>query len=627
MEAIKKIKLDMVSRGYPPVVYAVQNDSGTRKIQASLFADGAEWNVPTDATASVSYRKQDGTVGRYDSTESGNPACVFSGNTATIELNDQFLTVAGDVIASIVFNKGFVQIATFPFVVHVDGFPSQNSPVSNNFYKYETLEELNKAISGLGDDISEINDNLQESFVFHIRRADTFEIKYESEQTYEQLFDAADELFAGGNARPVYCAFWTDSVKEYILLPLTSYDSRIGEFTFTRTDVEYGVYVTVSERYGIHVYKSNLSLRDGIPDALPNPQSLTINGVAYDGSKEVEVDTRSVVVTITGTEENGYSADKTMDELKAAHNAGRELYCVWGARLPMVGEYGTTSSNIWGYAFRGIVYGTEHRVNIGTNGISVAYTKLVPNTLPNPHALTINGRSYDGSRPVEVVAEPLVVIVDDTNNSYTTQTSLEEVAAALEAGRDVWCECAGGRFPFVDRWGSTAASHGYHFCGIKNGSIHKVSFGTDGISVSIEAPQIMQTYHLIQKIELAEESNTILFSNLDLRALRAFFVVPQAEASTSVGAELYMGSKLAGTAWLTNLISDASERVSMVEGWQDGGLVGFAGVAPANTTQQAQTYSRNPRYTAASGSFTKLRMYGSSGKLFPAGTVVELWGY
>lgn len=592
---------------------AVQGDTG-RVVQLSLYTGDGSWPLPEGAAVQIRYRKPDGTGGFYDTLPDGSCAYRVEENRVVFALAPQMLTVPGEVEAQVLLLWKKQELATFTIRLQIQEDPSVGVLESEDFVNLSTWigeqvegylnanqEELRElyavpgayfvtvALQGGGwvadrtfadlqsvagsfyipgkarpiycllcgnstsreymllpltsyypgsqtyrffrvegncevcvtfgaDGIAvskvylALQDQLQESFVVHVRMSEETE-EYEADQTYKQLFDAADELFAGGNARPVYCAFWTDSVKEYILLPLTSYDSRAKQFTFTRIDVDYGLYVTITEQ-GVNVVKTDLGLTDQMP------------------------------------------------------------------------------------------------------------TKL-----PNPNALTINGKSYDGSQPVEVVAEPLVVIVDDTNNSYTTQNSLEEVAAALEAGRDVWCECAGGRFPFVDRWGSTAASHGYHFCGIKNGIIHKVSFGTDGVSVSIEAPQIMQTYHLIQKIELAEESNSILFSNLGLRALRAFFVVPQAAATTSVGAELYMGSTLAGTAWLPNLISDASERVSMVEGWQDGGLVGFAGVAPANTTQQAQTYSRNPRYTAASGNFTKLRMYGSSGKLFPAGTVVELWGY
>ena len=153
---------------------------------------------------------------------------------------------------------------------------------------------------------------------------------------------------------------------------------------------------------GVKVDFSLVSFKTDIPTALPNPQPLTINGHTYDGSAAADIVTAALTVTVNPLDEGGYTCDKTMDELKAAHNAGRELYCVWGARLPMVGEYGTTSSDIWGYTFRGIVNGREYSVNIGTDGISVAYTKLVPDKLPSPEPLTINGQTYDGSRPVNV---------------------------------------------------------------------------------------------------------------------------------------------------------------------------------------------------------------------------------
>lgn len=186
-----------------------------------------------------------------------------------------------------------------------------------------------------------------------------------------------------------------------VILPLVTTYGGGNEYGYTFSGVDGSAVWRISVGTdGIKVTSSPVAFKTDLPTALPNPKELCINGKVYDGSAAADIVTTALTVTVNPLDEGGYTCDKTMDELKAAHNAGRELYCVWGARLPMVGEYGTTSSDIWGYTFRGIVNGREYSVNIGTDGISVAYTKLVPNTLPNPYPLTINGQNYDGSYPL-----------------------------------------------------------------------------------------------------------------------------------------------------------------------------------------------------------------------------------
>ena len=68
----------------------------------------------------------------------------------------------------------------------------------------------------------------------------------------------------------------------------------------------------------------------------------------------------------------------------------------------MTGKYGAEAARVSGYVFKGVDEGNEYLVMIGTDGIKVTVTKLVPSALPNPWPLTVNGQTYDGSRPVNV---------------------------------------------------------------------------------------------------------------------------------------------------------------------------------------------------------------------------------
>ena len=63
--------------------------------------------------------------------------------------------------------------------------------------------------------------------------------------------------------------------------------------------------------------------------SVPNPAALTINGLTYDGSEPVTVNTvnSEFVVTVTLDENGDATADKTAQELSDAYEAGHSLVC------------------------------------------------------------------------------------------------------------------------------------------------------------------------------------------------------------------------------------------------------------------------------------------------------------
>lgn len=69
--------------------------------------------------------------------------------------------------------------------------------------------------------------------------------------------------------------------------------------------------------------------------------ALTINGNSYNGESPLTVDTSEFVVTVTGTQADGYTSDKTYAETCAAHDAGRTVACLFngemfsGFRIPL----------------------------------------------------------------------------------------------------------------------------------------------------------------------------------------------------------------------------------------------------------------------------------------------------
>lgn len=147
----QKITLDMQRRMNSPPLSAVQGDSNTRAIEATLLDDGTAWEPPEGCTAAISYRKQDGTSGLYDKMPDGSEAFSISGNTVTVMLAPQVLTCVGRVNLSILLYEGTAQLATFPLEIRVAGNPSFGGGLSNDYYNYQTFGELNAAIGNLED--------------------------------------------------------------------------------------------------------------------------------------------------------------------------------------------------------------------------------------------------------------------------------------------------------------------------------------------------------------------------------------------------------------------------------------------------------------------------------------------
>lgn len=144
MIVIHKIKIDMQASAVPEVVNVVQLDSNTRVIQAALYSGNVPFEIGTNASVSLACFKPDRTKCWYDELPNGNPAASVEGNTVSITLAPEVLTVAGSVNAAIVIREGLTdQISTFPFWICVARNPAAGSIISNNYYKVSDLESLN----------------------------------------------------------------------------------------------------------------------------------------------------------------------------------------------------------------------------------------------------------------------------------------------------------------------------------------------------------------------------------------------------------------------------------------------------------------------------------------------------
>ncbi len=120
MQIISRIIVDL-QRKTRPLVYAMQNDAGTRAVKVALYDGGTVWAPPDGVTMSVAYRRAAGTVGKYDTLPDGSAACSVSGNEVVAVLSPPVLAEPGRVAVSIVFEHAGARLATFPFDVMSEG--------------------------------------------------------------------------------------------------------------------------------------------------------------------------------------------------------------------------------------------------------------------------------------------------------------------------------------------------------------------------------------------------------------------------------------------------------------------------------------------------------------------------
>lgn len=135
MNSTTTLTLNMQLPNYATVAYAVQGDSRTRQIVATLVDGSAPWTPPAGALAVVRYIKPDGTVGFYDTLEGGGAAVTTSGNVATITLAQQALAVPGEVIVQLnYYTPAGEKITTFNFRLLVQAEAVTDMTITSNDY-------------------------------------------------------------------------------------------------------------------------------------------------------------------------------------------------------------------------------------------------------------------------------------------------------------------------------------------------------------------------------------------------------------------------------------------------------------------------------------------------------------
>lgn len=153
MEVIHKLTMHLDDWRLLPCLEMVQCDANTRVLELTLMAGGVAWEVPSGMAVSVAYRKADGTAGWYDKLPDGTDACSYSGNVVRAVLAPQVLTCWGKAEVAVVIQEPSTlnQIAAFPLRIAVARNPAAGKGISNDYYNYTTMAQVNGAIEELWD--------------------------------------------------------------------------------------------------------------------------------------------------------------------------------------------------------------------------------------------------------------------------------------------------------------------------------------------------------------------------------------------------------------------------------------------------------------------------------------------
>lgn len=148
MQIINRINYDILKRGVPTVIDAVQGESNARVIQLSIFCNGSAFDV-SGSVCSLAFSKPDGTSGWYDTMPDGSSAYETSGNVVSVKIAPQVLAVHGEVkaVIRIETSESTDRTTTFPFIINVAEDPAINSPKSENYYKVQTWDDINNVLS------------------------------------------------------------------------------------------------------------------------------------------------------------------------------------------------------------------------------------------------------------------------------------------------------------------------------------------------------------------------------------------------------------------------------------------------------------------------------------------------
>lgn len=165
MDVVHKISVDFGKEQIPQRISVMQNDSA-RKIEVSLYENGAVWNMPDGASAYLAFRRPDGRNLKITSLSDGSAVVSLYDNMATISVPVEVTAMHGAVPLVVVFvDSNGSQIATFPIAISVVENPAVESDLASQLTPKEfdqllveitkTNARINELVASHGSDGAE----------------------------------------------------------------------------------------------------------------------------------------------------------------------------------------------------------------------------------------------------------------------------------------------------------------------------------------------------------------------------------------------------------------------------------------------------------------------------------------
>lgn len=148
MKINHKIKMDLIRKGIPPRIHAVQDDALCRVLHLELTADDYPWAIPDDATVIIRYSKPDRTGGQYDTLPDGAKAWSARNNCLSVTLAPQVLTAPGTVELGVTMILGSTRLTTFLILIDVQHHPAFSGTSENYSYVTSFLPQPDSAQQG-----------------------------------------------------------------------------------------------------------------------------------------------------------------------------------------------------------------------------------------------------------------------------------------------------------------------------------------------------------------------------------------------------------------------------------------------------------------------------------------------
>ena len=129
-----KLTLDLQTPGTVPTIHAVQNDSYSRNLEITLYANRLPFIFPETGRVVIRYKKSDGKGGEYDTLPDGRRAWQSDRNILTIALAPQVLTTPGSVSVTVTLIDEETQLSVFPIRLAVEPIAAAKLAASEDYF-------------------------------------------------------------------------------------------------------------------------------------------------------------------------------------------------------------------------------------------------------------------------------------------------------------------------------------------------------------------------------------------------------------------------------------------------------------------------------------------------------------